>query len=108
MKWRGAIRIAGGCPAALAVLAILLAGAPAAAADQYADLVRADKPAGYWRLQKADDGRVINEIELPDSMLSLDGAITGEVRLASSGPQAGEFPLFEPETPRPSSPPAAP
>ena len=72
-------------------------GSNLAAADQYADLVRADKPAGYWRLQQAEDGRVVNEIELPDSTVSLDGAITGEVRLASSGPRSNEFPLFEPD-----------
>ncbi|HXT58139.1 MAG TPA: DUF1553 domain-containing protein [Pirellulales bacterium] len=71
--------------------------ANAAAADRYAELVVADKPTGYWRLQKAEDGRVTSEIDLPDSALSLDGAIAGEVGLASAGPRTGEFPLFEPD-----------
>lgn len=66
-------------------------------ADNYANLVLADKPLGYWRLQSGDAGRVANEIELPDSAVSLDGTIAGDVRLASCGPRAGEFPLFEPD-----------
>lgn len=88
----------GGIRAMLAsFLLASVCGSVATAADQYGEIVAADKPAGYWRLQKVEDGRVINEVELPDSTVSLDGAVTGEVRLASSGPQTGEFPLFEPD-----------
>ena len=80
-----------------ATLALTILYSTASAADRYSELVLEDKPVGYWRLEKAEDGRVLNEVELPDSTVSLVGAITGEVRLASSGPQAGEFPLFAPD-----------
>ncbi|HVX64187.1 MAG TPA: DUF1553 domain-containing protein [Pirellulales bacterium] len=80
-----------------ATLALTIIYSTASAADRYSELVLEDKPVGYWRLEKAEDGRVLNEVELPDSTVSLVGAITGEVRLASSGPQAGEFPLFAPD-----------
>ncbi len=80
-----------------ATLALTILYSTASAADRYSELVLEDKPVGYWRLEKAEDGRVLNEVDLPDSTVSLVGAITGEVRLASSGPQAGEFPLFAPD-----------
>jgi hypothetical protein len=72
-------------------------GTASAADNNYAEVVLADQPVGYWRLQHAEEGRVINEVELPDSAVSLDGTITGEVRLASFGPRSAEFPLFEPD-----------
>ncbi len=81
--------------AALAASACL--PAVAGAAENYAEVVLADQPVAYWRLQQTEADRVVNEVELPDSAVSLDGTITGEVRLASFGPRAGEFPLFEPD-----------
>ena len=69
----------------------------AAESDQYAAMVQADKPIGYWRLHEAKGKQVTSEVLLPDSSIHLEGIITGEIALQSSGPRAGEFPLFAPD-----------
>src|SRR5262245_2600189 len=62
---------------------------PSAPSASYAEIVKADQPAAYWRFE---DGKA--KAELSDSTLPPQQT-TGAVKLAQPGPRRDKFPLFD-------------
>lgn len=76
----------------VASLALSL-GAFAASKSRYADLVLADKPVAYWRLNDAGGATVANLAPGKDAAL-LNGTVEGAVKLAVPGQKPEQFPDF--------------
>jgi len=68
--------------------------ASAAKKSRYADLVLADKPVAYWRLNDADSSTIANLAPGKDAAL-LNGAVEGGVKLAVPGQKPSQFPDFD-------------
>src|SRR5689334_7755716 len=58
-------------------------------AATYADIVRSDQPAAYWRF---DDNKAV--VEVNGSPLSSKQVMAG-IQFSQPGPQRDKFPLFE-------------
>lgn len=72
------------------VASAIFAIASQTSADEYAEIVRRDKPAAWWRFEAAKVKRVT------DSAASkLDGTLAGAAKTGQDGPRPERYPLFE-------------
>ena len=65
--------------------------------SRYADLILADKPVAYWRLNDDASGTVKN-IAPSASASAMDGRVEGKVSLRQSAQSSEQFPEFEPDS----------
>ena len=77
--------------------ALPLGAAAASKPSRYADLILADKPAAYWRLND-DAGGIARNLAPGGSASALDGKVEGKVQLGQRGQPTAEFPEFEPDS----------
>ena len=80
------------------LLAAVPAGDAAAAAkpSRYADLVLADKPAAYWRLN--DPGTTAQNSAPGATAAALNGVVEGKVAVGQRAQSSEQFPEFEPDS----------
>jgi len=76
---------------------VALQAAAPAKPSRYADLILADKPAAYWRLNDDVNGTVKN-IAPGANASALDGRVEGKVALRQSAQSSEQFPEFEPDS----------
>ena len=82
--------------ALLSAAALAVDAAAAAKPSRYADLVLADKPAAYWRLN--DTGTTaLNSAPGPNAA-ALHGVIEGKVSVGQRAQSSEQFPEFEPDS----------
>ncbi len=82
----------------LLLSAALASGAAAAPKpSRYADLILADKPAAYWRLNDDASG-VVRNLAPGANAAVLNGTVEGKVQLGQRAQQSQEFPEFEPDS----------
>ena len=81
------------------LLSALLASHAASAPkpSRYADLILADKPAAYWRLNDDATG-VVRNLAPGASASALNGTVDGKVQLGARAQLSAEFPEFEPDS----------
>jgi hypothetical protein len=82
---------------AIALASLPLQSAAPATTSRYADLILADKPAAYWRLNDDASGTVKN-IAPGANATALDGKVEGKVTLRQAAQSRELFPEFEPDS----------
>ena len=78
-------------------MSVALHAAAPAKPSRYADLILADKPAAYWRLNDDASGTVKN-IAPGANASAMDGKVEGKVSLRQSAQSNEQFPEFEPDS----------
>ncbi len=70
---------------------------PAPKPSRYADLILADKPVAYWRLND-DAAGVVRNLAPGANASALNGTVEGKVQLGARAQLSAEFPEFEPDS----------
>ena len=81
----------------LIVAAVSAHAATATKPSRYADLILADKPVAYWRLNDASGSTALN-LAPGANASALNGTVEGKVQLGQRAQLATEFPEFEPDS----------